>query len=103
MKEPVASGVGTKIKPEMPEGLQAMITTAPIKSSLDGNLKRHVSTGKRWAVDVFMAVLYRDKACSQVEHECYWDICNSNYCQLSQQLLHSKKDIRTKQLVGLCV
>lgn len=43
MKEPVAWGVGTKIKPEMPQGLQALITTAPIKSGLDGNQKRHDS------------------------------------------------------------
>lgn len=49
MKEPVAWGVGTKIKPEMPQGLQALITTAPIKSSLDGNQKRHDSVGRRRA------------------------------------------------------
>lgn len=49
MKEPVAWGVGTKIKPEMPQGLQALITTAPIKSSLDGNQKRHDSAGRRRA------------------------------------------------------
>lgn len=57
MKEPVAWGVRTKIKPEMPEGLQAVITTATIKSSVDGNQKRHVSMGERWAVDVFMGAM----------------------------------------------
>jgi len=35
----------TKIKPEMPVGLQAVITTAPIKCCLDGNPKWHVSMG----------------------------------------------------------
>ena len=48
---------GTKIKPEMPEGLQAVITTAPVKSSLDGNAKGHVSTGRRRAEDAFTAAL----------------------------------------------
>ena len=56
-KEPVAWGVGTKIKPEMPEGLQAVITTAPIKCRLDGNTKRHVSMGTSRAVDVLMDAL----------------------------------------------
>lgn len=57
MKEPVAWGVRTKIKPEMPEGLQAVITTATIKSSVDGNQKRHVCMGERWAVDTFMVAM----------------------------------------------
>lgn len=48
---------GTKIKPETPVGLQAVITTAPIKSSLDGNSRRHVSMEKRQAEDTFMAAL----------------------------------------------
>lgn len=57
MKEPVAWGVGTKIKPQTPEGLQATIITASIKSSLDGNQKRHASMGKGWAVDAFMVTM----------------------------------------------
>lgn len=37
----------TKIKAAAPVGLQTVITTAPISSSLDGNPKRHFSVGRR--------------------------------------------------------
>lgn len=40
MKEAEAWGAASQIKPEMPRGLQALITTAPIKRGLDANQRR---------------------------------------------------------------
>lgn len=49
MKEAEARGAASQIKPEMPRGLQALITTAPIKSGLDANQRRQTgSVGRRW-------------------------------------------------------
>lgn len=40
MKEAEAWGAASQIKPEMPRGLQALITTPPIKRGLDANQRR---------------------------------------------------------------
>lgn len=49
MKEAEARGAASQIKPEMPGGLQALITSAPIKRGLDANQRRQTgSVGRRW-------------------------------------------------------
>lgn len=53
MKEAEAWGAASQIKPEMPRGLQALITTAPIKRGLDANQRRQNRLrGEEWAAGV---------------------------------------------------